>query len=116
MQDARYFLRKQKLDKISQKEQKYFLSVCLNQEFVRDKSLSNGLSCVLARVACLACQRAKHAIRDMRPISAMPDQLYFLNYSQIRYFNNIRTFFAIDRCLPSKSKFIFILSTFLFLK
>ena len=29
--------------------------VSLNQEFVRDRSLGNGLSWALARVACLAC-------------------------------------------------------------
>ena len=64
---------------------------------------------MLARVACLACQRAKHAIRDM---STMPDKLFFLNYSQTYDSYNIRILFAIDRCLLSKSIFISILSEF----
>ena len=73
----------------------------------------NGLSCALARVACLACQHAEHTIRDMRTISAVPDELCFLNYSQTCDSYNIRVLFAMDRCLLSKRRFIFILSAFL---
>ena len=58
-------------------------------------------------VACLACQLAEHAI------SAMPDELCFLNYSQTCDSYNIRVLFAMDRCLLSKRRFIFILSAFL---
>ena len=75
--------------------------------------MSNGLSCELARVACLACQRTKHAICDMCTINAMPDELCFLNYSQTCDSYNIRVLFAIGRCLLSKSKFVYILSAFL---
>ena len=90
-------------DNINQKERKYFLSVSLNHGFVRDKSLGNGLSCAVAQVACLA----EHAI------SAMPDELCFLNYSQTCDSYSIRVLFAMDRCLLSKRRFIFILSAFL---
>ena len=75
--------------------------------------MGNGLSCALARVACLACQHAEHTIRDMRTISAVPDELCFLNYSQTCDSYNIRALFAMDRCLLSKRRFIFILSAFL---
>ena len=75
--------------------------------------MGNGLSCALARVACLACQHAEHTIRDMRTISAVPDELCFLNYSQTCDSYNIRVLFAMDRCLLSKRRFIFILSAFL---
>ena len=92
-------------------EQKYFLSVSLNQGFFRDQSLSNGLPCVLAQVTCLACQRAKHAIRDIRKVPCLTDYV-FSNYSQTCDSYNIRILFAIDRCLLSKSKFIFILLAF----
>ena len=75
--------------------------------------MGNGLSCALARVACLAYQHAEHTIRDMRTISAVPDELCFLNYSQTCDSYNIRVLFAMDRCLLSKRRFIFILSAFL---
>ena len=75
--------------------------------------MGDGLSCALARVACLACQHAEHTIRDMRTISAVPDELCFLNYSQTCDSYNIRVLFAMDRCLLSKRRFIFILSAFL---
>ena len=65
---------------------------------------------MLARVTCQACQRAKHAIRDMR---TMPNKLCFLNYSQTCDSYNIRILCAIERCLLSKSIFISILSAFL---
>ena len=68
---------------------------------------------MLARVACLACQRAEHTIRDMRTISVMPVELCFLNYSQTCDSYNIRVLFAMDRRLPSKRRFVFILSVFL---
>ena len=58
-------------------------------------------------VACLTCQRAEHAI------SAMPDKLCFLSCIQTCDFYNIRVLFAMDRCLLSKRRFIFILSAFL---
>ena len=68
---------------------------------------------MLARVACLACQRAEHTVRDMRTISVMPVKLCFLNYSQTCDSYNIRVLFAMYRCLPSKRRFAFILSAFL---
>ena len=68
---------------------------------------------MLARVACLACQRAEHTIRDMRTISVMAVELCFLNYSQTCDSYNIRVLFAMDRRLPSKRRFVFILSVFL---
>ena len=49
----------------------------------------------------------------MCTISAMPDELCFLNYSQTCDSYNIRVLFAIGRCLLSKSKFVYILSAFL---
>ena len=43
----------------------------------------------------------------------MPDELCFLNYSQTCDSYSIRVLFAMDRCLLSKRRFIFILSAFL---
>ena len=68
---------------------------------------------MLAQVACLACPHAEHTIHDMCTISAMPDELCFLNYSETCDSYNIRVLFAIGRCLLSKSKFVYILSAFL---
>ena len=57
---------------------------------------------MLARVACLACQRAEHTVRDMRTISVMPVKLCFLNYSQTSDSYNIRVLFAMDSACQVK--------------
>ena len=64
-------------------------------------------------VSSMPTYRACCTISDMCTISAKLDELCFLNYSQTCNSYNIRVLFAMDRCLLSKRRLIFILSAFL---